>query len=119
MSNRFKPGEPVAHPGMYRMTHAPAHRQAEDVYLTGRDIFPVCAECDEPTYDLVLLADVSKVSKARQFFDDLELAFHRQFGRELTFEERWFLQLAERAVMTAEHLKDERPLVSSSIPTSL
>lgn len=102
---------------MYRMTHAPAHREAEGVYLTGRDTFPACAECDQPTYDLILLADVSKVSMARQFFDDLELAFRRQFGRELTFEERWFLQLAERAVMAAEHLKDERPRVSSGLVT--
>ena len=103
LSNRsFNPGEKVEHTGMYQMTHDSGHHPAEAVFLSSGDEFPNCEGCRKTAYHLIMPADYGQMSNARRFFADLEEAFSKHFGREMTYEERWFFDLAERAVAAAE-----------------
>ena len=110
----FNPGEKVLHTGMYRIVHLPGHCPAEAVFMREDEEFPPCGGCKNTMYELVMPADIVKVSSARQFFADLQLAFHQHFGRGMTHEENWFFELAERAVTAAEHDRKDRELESCS-----
>ncbi len=42
----FLPGEPVPETGIYEVIHDRAHRTAHEVVMHGKDLFPLCDQCD-------------------------------------------------------------------------
>jgi len=110
----FNPGDRVTHTGMYRIVHLPGHCPAEAVFMREDEEFPSCVGCQNTVYELVMPADAVKTLNARRFFADLQLGFHDHFGRDMTHEESWFFELAERAVTAAEHDRKARDLESCS-----
>jgi hypothetical protein len=98
----FQPGEKADRPGMYQVTHEIGGCPADAVFIAAGDVFPACDACRNTVYRLVMPDDGHSASAVRRFFTDLEQAFCRHFGREMSYEEGWFFDLAERSVADAE-----------------